>query len=380
MTRATARIIALALAIRLLSVGLAFLTNVTFPLHQREQFTVGQRTDLFWDTFARYDSGWYYDIARNGYRYVEGGRSNLAFFPVYPLLMRHVGRLFGRRAFDYYLAGIIVSWLAFVAAMPILHRLGSLDLSAAEADRAVVYAAIYPFAFFYGVVYSESLFLMLTLSAFYGFRTRRWALGGLAGMLATATRANGIMMWPALAWIAWRASRDEPAPRWRPALALLIAPAGFGIYGWYVYRLSGSWLEWFESIKRWGYQLGTNQFSLYAGFFRAMVSHPFASLAGGGMAPYDLLNGAAAVCAVIAIPFVWRRFGGPYALFMIANLYGPISAGQFEGLGRYSAVLFPLFLWLGTLRSPATQQVLVASFGMFYAFCFALWLTLHPIF
>ena len=380
MARTMARIIALAVAVRLLSVGIAFLANVTFPQYQPEQFTVNRQSDAFWDTFARYDSGWYFSIARNGYHYVEGERNNLAFFPLYPILMRHVGRLFGTRAFDYYLGGIIVSWLAFIVAMLLLHRLASLDLSEPEADRSVVYAAIFPFAFFYGVVYSESLFLMLTLAAFYGFRTRRWLIGGLAGALATATRANGLLMWPALVWIAWRESRSQQSERWRATLALLAVPIGLIVFATYVHTVAGSWLEWYATLKRWGYDPGAGQFAVFGGFVRAVLTRPYAYLAGEHAAPYDLLNAGAGIMTLVAVPFVWYRFGGAYAVFMIANLYAPFSAGQFEGVGRYCAVLFPMFLWLATLASPTAHAVLAAGFAMFYALCLALFVNIHPIF
>jgi Mannosyltransferase (PIG-V) len=381
MVRSDLRIVAFAVIVRLLSVGIAFTANVTFPLYQPEQFTVSQQGGhTFWNTFARYDSGWYYGIARNGYQYVQGGRSNLAFFPLYPILMRHVGRLFGTRAFDYYLGGIIISWLAFVMAMLVLHRLASLDLSPPEADRAVAFAAIFPFAFFHGVVYTESLFLLLTLATFYGFRTRRWALGGIAGALATATRPNGVLMWPALAWIAWRESRGDRAQQWRAGIAWVLVPAGLITFAAYVYTISGSWLEWYATLKRWGYEPGTNDFSVYGGLVRAILTRPYAFLATERAAPYDLLNAGAAAIALVAVPFVWRRLGGAYALLMIANLYVPLSSGQLEGIGRYCTVLFPMFLWLATLASPITQCTLMAGFAMFYALCLALFVNIHPIF
>src|ERR1700675_2079986 len=113
----TPMIAVLAVGFRMWSAFLAFLTNVVFPDHQREQFTVFGSTSPFWDSFARYDSGWYFQIARFGYHYTPGGRDTIAFFPVYPMLMRHVGRLFGRSPADLYIGGIFVSWVAFVIAM-----------------------------------------------------------------------------------------------------------------------------------------------------------------------------------------------------------------------------------------------------------------------
>ncbi len=98
MRSAPARVLAIsaaALSFRVVSALAAFIINAVLPMAQREQFTVYPSTHLFWDTFARWDSGWYFGIARYGYEFVEAGRSNLAFFPVYPLLMRYVALAMG---------------------------------------------------------------------------------------------------------------------------------------------------------------------------------------------------------------------------------------------------------------------------------------------
>lgn len=97
-------------------------------------------------------------------------------------------------------------------------------------------------------------------------------------------------------------------------------------------------------------------------------------------APYDLLHGLAALGAIAAIPFVWCRFGAAYAAFMIFNLALPLSTGHLDGLGRYAAVLFPIYLWLATLKSPLVQAGILAAFGMLYMLCQALFVNLHPIF
>ena len=70
----TGTIVGLSIWLRLFTAGLAFLCNILFGLPQPEPFTVYSDTHKFWDTFARFDSGWYFGIARNGYQYVEGGR------------------------------------------------------------------------------------------------------------------------------------------------------------------------------------------------------------------------------------------------------------------------------------------------------------------
>jgi hypothetical protein len=98
------------------------------------------------------------------------------------------------------------------------------------------------------------------------------------------------------------------------------------------------------------------------------------------MAPYDSLNGVTALACVVAVPFIWMRFGAGYGLFMAANLWLPLSSGQVEGMGRYSAVMFPLFIWLASLRSRAAFIPTVIVFAMLYTLCMALFTNIHPLF
>lgn len=377
------RIAVAAVLFRIVSAILAFYANIVFPLYQREQFTMYGRPSPFWDAFVRYDSGWYFGIARSGYDAapaMAGGRANIAFFPVYPLLMRYVGRLFGRAPSDVYLGGVLVAWVSFVLAMVVLYHLARLDLPRRHAERAVLLTAIFPFAFFFGVAYSESTFLLFTVLTIYLLRTRRWLPGGLAGAVAGATRVTGIMMWPALAWIAWRSAEPSSRDRIWAAVALVLAATGFGAYCLYMYGESGNPFLWAVALKRWGYYPGGLPWTAPFHLIQLLVTHPYAYLAGDRTAPYDALNGVTAILFVAAVPFVWRRLGAGYGLFMLANLWLPLSSGIFEGMGRYCAVMFPCFIWLASIRSRAMSATVVVLFAMVYTLGLALFTTLHPLF
>lgn len=379
------RIAAGALAFRVMSAVLALLVNLSFPLYQREQFTVWGRTSPFWDAFARYDSGWYFGIARYGYDAgpaVAGGRSNIAFAPVYPLLMRYIGRAFGTAHGNLYVAGVGISWVAFVLAMVALYHLASLDLPRRRAERAVLLTTVFPFSFFFGAVYSESTFLLFTVLAFYLFRTRRWVAGGLCGAIASATRVTGIVMWPALAWIAWRSAERTRRDRAMAAIGLALVAAGFATYCGYIYEQSGNPLLWAVALTRWGsgYHPGGSPWLAPINLLGALFTHPYVWLTTERMAVPDALYGVTAILFVIAIPFVWIRLGAGYALFMLLNLYLPLSSGAFEGLGRYCSILFPCFIWLASLKSRWADTPLVVGFATFYTLGLALFTTIHPLF
>jgi hypothetical protein len=373
-------IVAWALGIRLLSAVLALFVNLAFPLYQKQQFAVFQTPSPFWDSFARYDSGYYEGIAWGGYAPLAGGRSNIAYFPVYPMLMRAVGRLFGRQHAVYYLSGIAISWACFTLAMIALGHLARLDLPARQARRAALLTAIFPFSFFFGMVYSESTFLLFTVLAFYCFRTRRWMTGGLCGAVATATRVQGVLMLPALAWIAWRTAERAPRDRWRAATGLVLAGAGFGAYCAYIFHLTGNPFEWAATLQRWGYYPGGAAWTAPVRLLGRLLTHPYLYLTTDRMAPYDTLYGLTGMAFVLAVPFVWRRFGTGYGLYMAASLWLPFSSGVFEGMGRYCSVLFPCFIWLAGIRSSAAFTALTVGFAMLYTLGLALFTTIHPIF
>jgi hypothetical protein len=378
--RVPLQIAAGALGLRIVSAVLALWANLAFPLYQRQQFTVFRTMSPFWDTFARYDSGYFEGIAWGGYAPLAGGRSNIAYFPVYPMLMRLIGRAFGRQHAVYYITGVGISWTCFILAMVALYYLARLDLPRRQAQRAVLLTAVFPFSFFFGLVYSESTFLLFAVLAIYGFRTRRWMMGGLCGAVATATRVPGIMMVPALAWIAWRTAAPTRRDRLHALAGLAIAVAGFAAYCLYIFHLTGNPFEWAATIQRWGYYPGGRPWMAPVRLVEHLFTHPYLYLTTDRMAPYDTLYGMTGILFIIAVPFVWRRLGAAYGLFMLLNLWLPFSSGVFEGMGRYCSVLFPCFIWLASVHSTSLFTAIVVAFSMFYTLGLVLFTTIHPIF
>jgi hypothetical protein len=375
------RIFIAALGCRLVSALVAYAANVTLPQYQDQGFGVFPRQDHpFWDAFARFDSGWYHGIASQGYQYRGIGRNNLAFFPMYPLLMRAGGWALGGRQQDFYFAGIVISWLAFAAAMTVLYRLALLDLPRSAALRAVCYAAVFPFSFFFGMVYSESLYLLGLVTAAYALRTSRWVTGAAAGAAMTATRVTGVMAVPGLAWLALRAGANDRSRQKKAVAAVAAAFVGIAAFSAFNYAISPSAFTWYDSITFWNYHPGGNPLGPFLGLTRALLTRPYQFLTTERMAPYDTLNASAAIVALALVPLIWKRFNFGYALIVLAAILLPLSSGQFEGLGRYTSVQFPIFLALASFRSNAVHYVLFPICAVLYIVCLSLFVTVHPLF
>jgi len=380
LSRPECRVVAAGLTVRVLAYTVAVMGTILFPLYRPQQFSVLPTPNPLWDVFARFDSGWYFGVARHGYEFVEGGRSNLAFFPAYPMLMRYGALALGGGRTNVYLAGVIVSWTAFCVASVLLYRLARQYVSDSQAVRASLLLMMFPFGFFYGVVYTEAVFLLCSVGAFLGFRQGRWFLGGLAGAALTATRVNGIVAWPALALVAFERVRHKPEERTAAVVGVFLVPMGLAAYSAFAYSLTGSPLEWMHSIERWDYHPGGYPWTPFVNLFLPLAKAPYAFLLQNPTARYDLLNGLAALFALLLLPRVVRTLGWGYALLILGNLWLPLSSGVFEGLGRYVAVLFPLFVALSTVESSIVRHVIYVSFGVLFALCSILFTNLHPIF
>src|SRR5918996_120081 len=172
---------------------------------------------------ARWDAAWYLRIADSGY---AGSDARAAFFPLYPLLVRALATPFGASPGALLLAAYAVALAAFLAALVLLYRLVSLELGRPLARPTLLLLAVFPAALYFGAPYSESLFLLLAIGAFYAARTGRCAWAGACAGLASGTRSAGLLLLLPLALI-WWGSRPR---RWADAAWLLLAPAGIAAY------------------------------------------------------------------------------------------------------------------------------------------------------
>lgn len=153
----------------------------------------------FWNLPARWDTGWYLGIAEDGYSWSRRvqDQQNLNFFPAFPMLMR-IGRVLLGRLFPagtrYAWSGVLISLAAFFWALLYLYRLTRDRHNADVAVGAVTFLAAYPFALFYSAAYSESVFLLAAVAAFYHFRRDEMVLAGAWGLMVGLVRPNGCLV------------------------------------------------------------------------------------------------------------------------------------------------------------------------------------------
>jgi len=340
----------------------------------------------FNNLLARWDTGWYLGIADSGYEHSASARrqTNVAFFPAYPLTVRAVAGLLGarwgspdypvdtfetfneRRGVRMLLSGWLVSMTALVFGMGYLFRLAR-DLTGSEeaATRAVILASVYPFAFFFGAVYTESLYLLAIVAAVYHFRERQWIWSAVAGLVAGLTRPNGCLLSIPLAILAlhaWRQDGYRTATALRALATASMPGIGMLIFTWWLHAHTGEWFIWLEAHAAWGRQLGGLHVLLVTRWQHLNDLGPY-----GYTVVYSVeMFNMAATAFVLAVSWpVARRYGAAYAALLLLTVVPPLFMGGFLSLGRITATLFPVFIYLGArLSSSALPHVALVMFGL----------------
>lgn len=307
------------------------------------------------DVWARWDSGFYLRIVEEGYRFIPGQQSSVAFFPVYPMLMSFAKPFTGSAL----AAGVLVSNLCLLGALIFLYLLTELEFEdSSVASRTVFYIAAFPTAFFFTAVYTESTFLLLSVSTMYFARKRMWAWAGVFGLMCSASRIIGVVMWGivGLEWLRshgwtlgtihkveawknlWKALRTD----WLNLAFICIIPLGLISYMVFLGQTFNDPIAFNTTQSAWGRQM--------IGPW-AVIWNALKGLLGGdfwkGQIWYNVLIDLTAFFAVLGISAaIWRRLGASYALYCIISILIPASSGS-GSLSRYALVVFPVFMMLG---------------------------------
>ena len=308
-----------------------------------------------------WDSGWYLDIAQFGYS--AAGRTdpailnqaNYAFFPLYPLTMRVLGPLVGGP----FNAGLVVSNISLVAACLALRRLVALDHDAATASRAVRYMILFPTAFILSGVFSESMFLALTLAAFLAVRRDRLFLAGAAGYLAALSRPVGVLLVLPLALAYWKERRDRRQPLAPGALWLLLVPLGLATFAAYNHALTGNALAFARIQTSWG-----------------RTFHSPLSVLADGLRDSDVTARFSAWMTLLAIALLVagsRKLGLAYGVLSLFFIAVPLATGL-NSMPRFLLAVFPVPILLARLgERRRVDEVLTASLALLQGFLMVFW-------
>lgn len=308
-----------------------------------------------WDPIElhnRWDAYWYLDIAKRGY-YLRGEKdiANVVFFPLYPLLMRTLAPLVGG---NLVLSGWMVSSLFLILAVIMLIRLTQRYHPAIDPMLPAMFLLVYPTAFVLNAVYSESLFLFLSLGVVYYARRQNFLLASILTALASATRLAGLflcvlLLAEFLQTYGWRSLFT------RRVWPLTLAPAGAMAFFFYHWVTFGEFFLYFRIQDNWG-----RDFNITATDYVIRNTPYLVNMV------YDL--SIAAMSIVVGI-IAMKKVRPSYGLYMLVSLGAVLSSGTALAIPRYSMVLFPIYIIAAGIRAD------VARNGLFFGSALLLSLT-----
>lgn len=198
------------------------------------------------EPFRNWDGTWYSLVAEQGYD--PGMSASAAFFPLYPWLMQLLSDVTGLPVET---SGWIISKLAFLGALIMAYKLIQMDFPEKIARWTLVALAVFPTAFFFSAIYTESLFLFLSVTTLWAARKNDWLLAVIMCFFATMTRSAGIMLGAPLA-VLFIQQHGWDLKRWFPkALLGLIPPMGLVIFGWFLTRRGLEFFDWQNQQWQW---------------------------------------------------------------------------------------------------------------------------------
>ena len=316
--------------------------------------------------WQRGDTLWYTRIAMRGYAQGDG---TTVFFPLYPVLMRLVGKVFWG---NYLWGGIIVSSAAYFLALIALYKLTRLEFDSDAAARTVVYLSVFPTAFFLLGVYTESPFLLFAISAFYYARKGNWLAASIMGLLAALTKQLGLLLLLPLLY-EYLAEREFAIRSIRrDVLLLCLIPIGTLAFMLFRHLYVGEPLLTETYRLRWAVNVSWPWSNIADSLAAIFNTGRFLALN-----PEDTLlrrifyNSFDLVCVGLFLSLAivsFRRLRLSYGLYMVSVLFVVLIQNfrppyPIAALPRYVLVLFPGFMVLGAMVKNKTLHWAMVTFS-----------------
>lgn len=310
--------------------------------------TLFDAKDSWFTIWSRWDASHYLSLAEKGYTAGGEDQYSIVFYPMYPWLIRVVAFV----SQNYFVAALLVSGVASIAAVLLLRRLVELDQSASVARLSVWFLLIFPTAYFLHIGYSESVFLLFVVGSLFAARKEAWAVAGVLGALACLSRVNGLLLVPTLVVEAWLQFSRTRRIDWR---WIWIGVTGLGFLGYLIlnYKVTGNPFTFSRIMEEHWYKKIT---SPWGGIYDVWLRIPHYNLTEG------LHEFIFIVFSFLCTVWSWVKLRPSYAVWMTLNWLMITSTTFIMSTPRYCLTLFPIFIIMARIavRRPLVGQLMTA--------------------
>lgn len=334
--------------------------------------------------FANFDGEHYIEIARWGYRPLT-----YFYFPLYPIFIKtseivrsNITKI-DPSLTSYMLSGLIISNVAFLAGLVGLYKLVMIDLNDNIAKLTILLILFFPTSFFFGSVYTESLFFTLTVWSFYFARRGNWLFAGILGGLSAATRIIGLALFPALIIeyfnqypLKNRLGEINILKHTKNIWGIIFVPLGILTYMYFLNLRSGDPLGFLNSVNIFGEQRSSVFVSLpqvfYRYFFKIMPNLNYDYFPLVFTTFLELI--AAVIFGVLGIFGILGNLGfvnklkirPSYTVYFVLVYLIPTLSGSFSSMPRYVLICFPAFILSAILLNNISKVGKAAIFTLLF--------------
>lgn len=326
-------------------------------------------------SFANFDGVHYLTIGEKGYV----AQFTQVFFPLYPLMLGSIAHILA--FLNPIMVGLFISNIFFLLSLFIFAKLLALDYKQESIKWILLMMIFFPTSFFFGSIYTESIFLFLTVSAFYAVRKKHWLLAGILGVLASSTRLIGIFLYPALLleWYEYKIKVQNPKQSnifhkvYYLVLTVLqsplsLIPLGLLAYMLYLQVNFGDWLYFWHVQPVFGAaRSGESVILLPQVLWR--YTKILTSISPQNEAFWiPLLELVTTLGAFILLVVAYfKKIRSSYLLFSLLSVLTPTLTGTFSSMPRYILMALPVFIVPGMLKSRLVKGIILIVFTILLA-------------
>ncbi|MBE7064548.1 MAG: hypothetical protein E7384_01870 [Ruminococcaceae bacterium] len=336
----------------------------------------------FWECL---DSGHYLDIAKDWY--LSDGEWDrlvqLVFLPGYPLIIKIFNVLFD----NYLYASLAVSSICFGAAGAMFYKLMRIDCDKQTSLRALKFLCLIPGIFFFVAPMSESLFLLCSVSCIYFARKRKWFFACVFGGYAAFTRTLGLVLIVPLImeFINYLVNKEYVEERRTPhvrekvfvflnAFSIFLIPAGFAVYCYINYKVSGDPFKFlYYQKEHWSQEFGWffNTASYQTEHLISSAKDNFSTMLG-----LWIPNLLSSFSTLVLLIFTVKKLRASYSAYAIAYFVAAIGATWLLSGPRYLLALFVIPVGISTLtenrKADTIFTIVFTAASVFYLYAFVM--------
>lgn len=323
-----------------------------------EEILIGSGFPYWLWQWGNFDGVHYLTIAKSFY----SAYYTQTFFPFYPILIMLISKI--TFITNYLTIALLVSNIFFLFCLIIFSKLLKLEkFTTPQIYWTLIFLIVFPTSYYFGAVYTESIFLFMTLLFYYLVKKMRWIPAGLVGLLSSATKLLGVFLTSFFVYDFIIKIKKHQKIQIREIVGFLLVFIGLFSYMFYLQAKFNDFLLFWHSQPVFGAgRLGSGIILPPQVIYRYLKI--LVSVSPGNIAFFTALQELLAFLSAIFLLWVGysKKINISYLLYALIVIVVPSLTGTLSSMPRYILIAFPIYMILGKIKNTYLKLFLVTVF------------------